>query len=90
VQVVHRRLERHLGRPHLGLAGGEIALAQIAGRAGGHHVVPGRVSTARTRQYMIEREIVAVAAILASKPVAQEYVEASEGRMGRRLHEGLE
>jgi hypothetical protein len=90
VQMVHRRLERHLCRPHLGFAGGEIALVQIAGRAGGYHVIPSRVSTARTRQQMIEREIVTVAAILASESVAQKHVKASEGRMGRRLHEGLE
>jgi len=90
VQVVHRRLERHLCRPHLGLVGREIALAQIAGRAGGHHVVPGRVSTARARQQMIEREVVTVAAILASESVAQEYVKAGEGGVSRRLYEGLE
>src|SRR5215467_12738339 len=39
---------------------------------------------------MIEREIVTIAAILAGESVAQEHVEAGKGRMGRRLHEGLE
>src|SRR5262249_15246176 len=32
MQLVHRGLERHLRRPHLGLRHGQVALAQIARR----------------------------------------------------------
>jgi hypothetical protein len=39
---------------------------------------------------MIEGEVVVGAAILAGKAIAQEYVEAREGRMGRGFDEGLE
>src|SRR5262245_41090921 len=87
---MHRRLERHLRWPHLGFRHGEIALAEIAGRAGGDHVDPGGLAAARARNQVIEGEIVAPAAILAGEPVAQEHVEARERRLRRGLHEGLE
>src|SRR3954471_11268611 len=90
VQVVHARLERHLRRPHLGLVHRQVALPEIARRAGGDHVDPGGVAAARARQQMIEGEVVAGAAILAAELVAQEDIEAGEGGLGRGLHEGLE
>src|SRR5262245_55533719 len=83
-------LEWHLRRPHLGLGRRQVALLEIAGRAGRDHVDPGRVPTARARQKMIEGEIFARAAILAAELVAQEHVEAGEGGLGRGLYEGLE
>ena len=67
VQVLHRRLERHLRRPHLRLVRRQVALPQIARRAGGDDVVPGRVAAARARHQVIEGEIVARAAILAAE-----------------------
>src|SRR5690348_17594855 len=39
---------------------------------------------------MVEGEVVALAAVLARKAVAQEHVKPGEGRVGRRLYEGLE
>src|SRR5450830_1592149 len=71
VQVMHRGLEWHLRWPHLGFAWRQAALAQIAGRAGGDHVVPGGMPAARARDQMVESEVVAVAAILAGEAVAQ-------------------
>ena len=62
-------------------AGVMLPLLQIAGRAGGDHVAPGRVAAARARQQMVEGEVVARAAILAGEAVAQEHVEPREGRM---------
>src|SRR5689334_4804295 len=64
VQVMHRRLERHLRRPHLRFVRRKVALAQVAWRAGRHDVAPGRVAPARARQQVIEGEIVAFAAVL--------------------------
>src|SRR6478736_5991864 len=82
VQVMHRRLERHLRWPHPSFVRREVALAQIAGRTRGDHIVPGGMPATRTRQYMIEGEVVAVAAILAGEAVAQEDVESRESRVG--------
>src|SRR4029079_6200607 len=90
VQVVHRRLERHLRWPHPRFVRREVAFAQIARRAGRNDVVPGRVAATRARQQVIEGEVVALAAVLAREAVAQEDVEPGEGRVGRRFHEGLE
>src|ERR1700730_19121401 len=75
MQVMHARLERHLGRPHPGFGGRQIALPEIALRACGDDVDPGGVTAARARQQMVEREIVARTAKLAHELVAQEYVE---------------
>ena len=50
VQVLHRGLERRLRRKHPRFVRRQVALAQIARRAGGDDVVPHRVAAARTRQ----------------------------------------
>ena len=47
MQVMYRGLERHLGREHVGFLGRQVALTQIAGRAGRDHVDPGGLSAAR-------------------------------------------
>src|SRR6185437_3463623 len=90
VQVMHRRLIRHLRGPHPRLGRRQVALAQVTRRARRHHVVPRRLAAARTRDQMIEGEVVAPAAILAGEAVAQENIEPGEGGMRRRLHEALE
>src|SRR5262249_43499804 len=90
MQVMHGGLERHLRRPHPRFAGREVAFAQVAGRASSHDIVPSGVPTARTRQQMIEGEVVAVATILTGEAVAQKHVKAGESRVRRRLYEGLE
>src|SRR5262245_27355850 len=69
MQVLHARLERHLRRPHTGFARRHAALLEIAARAGGDHVDPRRMAAARARCEVIEREIVARAAILAGELV---------------------
>src|SRR5437764_323880 len=74
VQVVHAGLERHLRRPHARLVGGHVALLEIAGRACRDDVYPGGMAAARARHEVIEREVVARAAVLAGKLVAQEHV----------------
>src|ERR1700674_3092197 len=51
-------LEWHLRRPHARLVRRHAALFQIAHRAGRDHVDPGGMAAARTRQKMIERQIV--------------------------------
>src|SRR4249920_755190 len=90
MQMMHRRLEWHLRWPHPGFVRREVALAQITGRTRRDHVVPGGMPATRSRQYMIEGEVVTVAAILAGEAVARENVKSCECRMSRWLHEGLE
>lgn len=90
VQVMHRRLVGHLRRKHMSFIHRERALAQIAGRAGGDDIVPGGDAATRAGNDMIEGQVVAAAAILAGKPVAQKNVEAGKGGVGRRLDVGLE
>src|SRR3546814_9395697 len=46
-------------------------LAQVAGRAGGDHVVPAGQAAERARRDMIESQLVPAAAILAAEAVAQ-------------------
>src|SRR6266536_4839519 len=76
MQVMHAGLERHLRRPHAGFGGRQVALPEIAVRAGGDHVDPGGMPAARARQQMVEREIVARAATLALELGAQKNIEA--------------
>src|SRR3546814_20853651 len=59
-------------------------LAQVAGRAGGDHVVPAGQAAERARRDMIESQLVPAAAILAAEAVAQEQIEPGKGRAPRR------
>src|SRR5215471_12302839 len=59
VQMIDARLERHLRRPHLRFLHRHVAFLEIAGRAGGDHVDPGRVPAARARQQMVEGQVLA-------------------------------
>src|SRR5581483_12359056 len=53
----HRRgLAWSLRKHHLHLVGQAVALAQVAGRARGDDVLPGRVAAARPRYHVVERE----------------------------------
>src|SRR6476469_5809473 len=63
VQMMHRRLERHLRGPHLGFLRRQVALAQVAGREGRHHVVPSSMPPARARQDVVEGQVLALATI---------------------------
>jgi len=90
VQVLHRRLEGFLEGDHAGLFGQPRALFQIAGRAGRDHVFPRGFAPATARDHVVEGQFLAAAAILALKAVAQENVEAGEGRVARGLDIGLQ
>src|SRR6516165_1843898 len=85
MQIMDRWLVGPLTGPHARLRGQPIALEQIAGRAGRHHVRPDGLPALRARHHMVEGQILAAAAILAGEAVTQEHVEAREGRMARRL-----
>ena len=66
------------------------ALPEIAGRTGRDDVLPGRFSAAAARNDMVECQVLLRSAILALEFVAQEDVEAREGRIARRADIGLE
>src|SRR5580704_8771167 len=83
VQIVDGWLIRHPRRPHAGLAGAEIALAQIAARTGGDDIFPGRGAALGAGHEMVEGQILAGAAILAAEAVAEKDIEPSEGGMAR-------
>src|SRR5690606_24934655 len=72
VQVVHGRLVWLLPRPHLGVRGHQPTLPEIAGRAGGHDVLPRRRATATAGHDMVEGQVLMRAAILALETVPQE------------------
>ena len=71
---------------HMGLARGSAAFAQIARRAGGGDILPGRPPALGAGHDMIEGEFPRIAAILAFEAVAQEQVEAGEGGIFARPH----
>ncbi len=67
------------------------ALAQVARRAGGDDILPCRPPAIGARHDVIERQVaMRRAAILAGEAIAQEQVEAREGRELRRPHILLE
>ena len=90
VELEHRRPVGLLRGKHLRLCRQLAALLQIAGGAGGDHVVPAGHAAARARHQMVEGEVLIVAAILADEPVAQEHVESGESGIARRPDIGLE
>src|SRR5262252_5680129 len=73
-QLAGRRLPWRAPRldPH------RVALARVAGHAGRDDVRPGSLTTARSRDHVLERQFRGrkrLAAVLAREPVAQEHVE---------------
>ena len=89
MQLMHgRRIWRLLGE-HLGLLRCQIALPQIAGRAGRHDIFPGGLTTFGARDDVIESEVLVGRAVLADKAIAEEDVEAGEGGVGGRFDEGF-
>ena len=59
-----------------------VALFQVAGAAGGHHVCPGCAPAPRPRYYMFKGQVFTtenITAILAGELVSQKYVESSKG-----------
>src|SRR5690348_11089923 len=93
LQPLRRGLHRRVTREHAALRRDAVALEQVAARAGGDDVFPGGAAAARARHNMVEGQIMrweVVAAILADEAVAQEHVEAREGRAPRRRNVFLE
>src|SRR5260370_5416442 len=81
-----RRLLWAEPRVHPALLGQAAALQEVARRAGGDDVVPGRAAAARARHDVIEGQIVRrvrLAAILTAEAVAQEDVEPGESGTAR-------
>lgn len=89
VQVLDGRLEGHVHRPHVQLFAGLVGLAQIAGRAGSDHVVPGGQTSLGPWNEMIEGQFFFRAAILTLKFVAEKNVEAGEGGITAWFNKGL-
>ena len=78
---------------HAGLVRQLAAFEQVARRARGDDVFPGRAAAARTGDDVIKGEVVGGAgavAVLALKAIAQEDVEARKGRVARGLDVGLQ
>src|SRR5262249_27636490 len=93
LQEIGRGLARPLPREHMRLVRQAAALEQIAALAGRNDVLPAGAAAARTRDEMIEGELVrreAAAAVLAAEAVAQKNIEPGEGRPWRFRNELLE
>src|SRR5215211_592011 len=90
VQLMHRRREWRLARKHPRLLRRQIALAQVARRAGRDDVLPGGLAALAARDDVIERKVVVRRAILADEAVAQEDVKTGEGGVRARLDERFE
>src|SRR3954469_2879218 len=70
------RPERATADLHARLLGRSAALPEVAGRARGGDILPGRAPALSAREHMVEGQFPWVAAILAGEAVAQEQVEA--------------
>ncbi len=81
MQIADRRLIRHFSRQHAGDIWEPVAFAQIAARAGGHDIFPGRRAALGPRYDVIEGKVVARPAILAGEAIAQENIEPRKGGM---------
>ena len=90
LQLVGTGLEGRTEGNHAADMGKAVALRQIAGRAGCDDVFPRRPTAAGPWNHMVEGQVVGgegAAAILAGEAVAQEDVEAGEGRAARCRNE---
>ena len=90
MQVSDGGLKRLVTRDHACVQWHQVALAQVAWRTCGDNIFPCGCSALGAGNHMIEGEIVAGAAILAGKTVAEKNIEAGKGRLPRRLDIGLE
>ena len=90
LQMPVGRADRLDMQRHRRLARRAPALFQVAWRAGSDDILPGRAAALGARDDMVEGQVAVRSAILAGEAVAQEQVEAGEGRELRRLHELLE
>ena len=81
-----RWLYWHCQWSHTRLFGHAIALLQITGRTGRHHIVPGRLTPPRPGDNVVECQILGwetPVAVLAGKPVPQENVKPRKSRSPR-------
>src|SRR5437762_10126635 len=90
MQLVHGGRVGVLPREHARLLRRQIALAQIAGRAGGNDVFPGGLAAFAAREDVIEGQVFRRGAVLAGESVAEEDVEPGEGGVSGWLDEGFE
>src|SRR5208283_1262420 len=90
VEIRDRRRVGLLHRRHMRFRREPVGLAQVAGRAGGDHVLPRRRAALAARRDVVEGQLFVLAAVLAGEAVAQEHVEAGEGWLARRPDIGLE
>src|SRR4051794_33479983 len=79
LQLPAGRPERPPVEVHMRLKRRAAALAEIAGRAGGGDILPGRPPALGAGDDMVEGQLARVAAILALEAIAQEQVEPGEG-----------
>ena len=68
------------------LAQQPATLLQIAGGAGGDHVVPGGTTATAARDQVVKGQVAGIVAILTGEAVAQEQVEPRKGRVLGGLH----
>ena len=83
LQLVGGRLLGPAQRVHVAFPRQAVGLPEIAALTGGDHVVPGGSPAARARDHVIEGQLLGamvLAAVLAVEQVAQEDIEAGEGR----------
>src|SRR5208337_280504 len=90
VQLVHGRPVRLLRRKHLRLRRHLAALAKIARRTSRRDVIPARLAASRTRDDVIECQIVGGTTILTLKAIPEEDIKPRERGIKRRLYEGLQ
>lgn len=90
VQLVHCRPVRLQRREHFCFYRHFAALAKIAGRARRCDVIPPRLAASRTRDHVIECQIVGRTAILTLKAIPKEDIKACECGIKRWLDEGFQ
>lgn len=90
MQIMNAGLEGRRRRPHAHIDRETISLAQVAWRTCGYDIFPGRQPALGTRDDMIECQVVAAPAILASETIPQKHIEPRESGPARRLNIGFE
>ena len=84
MKVEHRRFIWRLLRIHPCSLGHLAAFFEITRRTSRHHILPGRLPTLRTRNKMVEGQIIGRRTILAGKAVPEKHIKAREGRVKSR------
>ena len=90
MQIMNAGLEGYRRRPHPHIDRETISFPQVAWRTGSYDIFPGRQPALGTRDDMIECQVVASPAILASESITQKHIEPRESGPARRLNIGFE